>query len=696
MMRERTKRRQAPPERPAWSRLTFRQRILLGVWALALPVLLVGLLEAGLRTGGYGSSYPLFIRYGGEAPDMLVPNPEVARRYFPGPEPAPLPPTDLFHADKAPGTLRLFVQGASSAAGFPYSYGAAFSRMLEQRLQDGDPTRTVEVVNTAITAVNSYTLVDFADEIIAQRPDAVLVYAGHNEYYGVFGVGSSVSLGRSSLAVRGYLLMVRWRSVQLLRAALTRLRPAPDQTGPEASRTLMERLAGNRSIPYGGALHEAGIRQWRANLRRLLARYRDAGVPVFVATLASNERDLAPFVGGADDAESREVLEAQLRAAHDRLAAGDTAGALAALQEGVARLPDAADAHYALAQLLDRSGEHERARQAYLAAKDRDGLPFRAPEAVNDVIREEAARSGATVVDVQRHFAEASPQGIIGERLILEHVHPNITGQFLIADAFYEALVARGIPGGTQRHVPAEEARPRVPVTALDSIAGTRIVERLMAGFPFRGDGQGTPPAFPEPRGAEEGIALAFVTGRVNWIDAQIALRSEYRKAGRLADALHVDLVLAQELAFSPDPLVQGGAAALALGDAPQAERLLLEAGRRRPIPDALRMLAGIRASAGDAEGARGALGDALRIAPEDQRVQLALRALGEIPGLEREVQDSPRDVERIANLGSAYYVTAQFGRAREMAARALALDPDHEGALTLKRRADEFFGGAP
>ena len=349
MMRERTKRRQAGPERPAWSRLTLRQRILLGVWVLALPVLLLGLLEVGLRVGGYGNSYPLFIRYGGEAPDMLVPNPEVARRYFPGPEPAPLPPTDLFQADKAPGTLRLFVQGASSAAGFPYSYGAAFSRMLEQRLQDGDPTRTVEVVNTSVTAVNSYTLLDFADEIIAQRPDAVLIYAGHNEYYGVFGVGSSVSLGRSSIAVRGYLRLVRWRSVQLLRAALTRMRPAPDQTGPEASRTLMERLAGNRSIPYGGALHEAGVRQWRANLRLLLARYRDAGVPVFVATLASNERDLAPFVGGAEDAESRGLLEAQLRTAHDRLAAGDTAGALGALQEGVARLPDAADVGYGVA-----------------------------------------------------------------------------------------------------------------------------------------------------------------------------------------------------------------------------------------------------------------------------------------------------------------------------------------------------------
>ena len=52
--------------------------------------------------------------------------------------------------------------------------------MLEGRIRASQPTRYVEVINTAMSAVNSYTLLDFADEIIAQNPDAVLIYAGHN------------------------------------------------------------------------------------------------------------------------------------------------------------------------------------------------------------------------------------------------------------------------------------------------------------------------------------------------------------------------------------------------------------------------------------------------------------------------------------------------------------------------------------
>ena len=58
---------------------------------------------------------------------------------------------------------------------------------LEERLQATFPGREIEVINTALTAVNSYTLLDQADEIAGQRPDAVLIYTGHNEYYGALG-----------------------------------------------------------------------------------------------------------------------------------------------------------------------------------------------------------------------------------------------------------------------------------------------------------------------------------------------------------------------------------------------------------------------------------------------------------------------------------------------------------------------------
>lgn len=109
-----------------------RRRLFLAV-ALVLPWLLLLLLELGLRLGGYGDALPLFVRHG-PRPDYLVMSSTVARRWFPGGAFTPTPESDFFRTEKAPGAFRIFVQGESSAQGFPYGHGGAPSRMLAQRL----------------------------------------------------------------------------------------------------------------------------------------------------------------------------------------------------------------------------------------------------------------------------------------------------------------------------------------------------------------------------------------------------------------------------------------------------------------------------------------------------------------------------------------------------------------------------------
>src|SRR3712207_5121661 len=169
--------------------LSRRRRIAFTAITLALPLLLLLLLELGLGLGGYGASYPLFVEHRPQ-PEYLTLNPDVARRYF-RQEFVPTPEVEFFRARKQPGTFRIVFQGESSAQGFPYGHGGAPSRMLQQRLQATFPEKRIEVINTALTAITSYVLLDLADEIIAQHPDAVMIYTGHNEYYGVFGVGST-------------------------------------------------------------------------------------------------------------------------------------------------------------------------------------------------------------------------------------------------------------------------------------------------------------------------------------------------------------------------------------------------------------------------------------------------------------------------------------------------------------------------
>ena len=173
-------------------------------WFYLVPVLLpfvvLLLLELSLRMAGVAQRPALFV----PAPGLdgyLTPNPDLIQRYVPNPAFAPqvAPDSWFFPAQKAPDTLRIVLQGESSAAGFPYGRFGSPAAMLQQRLKRLYPEKNIEVISVAMAAISSYTLLDTADEILAIQPDAVLIYAGHNEYLGVMGAGSSMAASSSVL-----------------------------------------------------------------------------------------------------------------------------------------------------------------------------------------------------------------------------------------------------------------------------------------------------------------------------------------------------------------------------------------------------------------------------------------------------------------------------------------------------------------
>jgi hypothetical protein len=210
-----------------------------------LPLAGFLLVEGALRLGGYGETYPLFVPYD-KSGEYLTVSPRVIRRFVPNPANVPrlaIRPV-AFQADKNRETFRVFVQGGSTAAGYPYGYGASPAGMLQQRLQRTFPERRIEVVTTAVSAVNSYTLLSFSEEIVDQRPDAVVIYAGHNEYLGILGVGSSFSVGGRRPLVRAFLGLRDLRLLQLGRGAIAAL--TPERQVGEKRRTLMEQVPRRR------------------------------------------------------------------------------------------------------------------------------------------------------------------------------------------------------------------------------------------------------------------------------------------------------------------------------------------------------------------------------------------------------------------------------------------------------------------
>lgn len=513
------------------------RRRLFAVLAFLLPFAGVLLLEGGLRVAGFGQSYPLFVPVLG-SDDFLRVHPDVVRRFMTNEAMAP----DLwirpvhFARQKTPETLRIVVQGGSTAAGYPYGYGASPAGMLRQRLQRTFPEKNVEVITTAMSAVNSYTLLDFADEIIAVEPDAVVVYSGHNEYLGLLGVGSAYSVGRQRFAVQLFLAARDWRVFQLSQALWAPFRPAVDKN-PSLRRTLMATIASETKIEHGSPLDELGGKQYAANLQALLNKYKRAGIPVFVGTLVANDHQ-PPFAG------------------------------------------ERAAEFFAAAKKHEERGHVEEALRFYLAASDHDEIRFRAPHRFNDLIRAAANKNGSVLVDINGTFRRVSDDGTIGYNLMLEHLHPNLEGYFLMADAFYEALCENPPLGPCVHRVDRETAWREIPVTEVDRIYGEYRILALTADWPFTDQ----PEKFrlPPATSRVEEIAQSYFHGRYDWADAMHSLLDHYRRTDDEKATL-VALLLA--VAFPNDASVQ------ALTAEPEPGGIM------RSVPSRPALSSGLRAS---------------------------------------------------------------------------------------------------
>lgn len=632
---------------------------------ILLPVIFFVVAEIVLRVADVGDSYPLFIEVEGH-PEYLRPNPEVGRRYFARTSVVPSPPHDVFRAQKDDGVYRIFVQGASTAAGFPYGHGGAFSRMLQQRLQRTFPERPIEVVNTSMAAVNSYTLLDLVDEIVAHRPDAVLVYAGHNEFYGALGVGSTESIGPTRRLVRWYLAIDHFRIVQFLRRGLTRLL-AGAPTGRPPGATLMEEMARERSIPLDSPLFDKGLAQFRSNLSRLLCRYRDADVPVYVGTLVSNERDQPPFDSGLSPSTDAEAWEAAFQRAADLASDGDTTAALAAFDELIRMDSLAADAFYARAVLLDAVGRTEAARSDYLAAKDRDRLRFRAPEAANEIVRDVAATCGARLVETRRALADASPGGIVGEEVMLEHLHPNVDGYFLMADAYYEAMRAAEEIGSWDGAVPADAARPTVLVTPLDTTLAAYHVRRLRNNWPFQPPGVSRPDTLRVSHPLEV-LALRVLQGEETWLSATAAAGAYFEGIGDYEEAFRVARALIQEEPYRAQPYLLAGHLLVERERFAAAFGFFQEAERRQPSAEARRMMGHALLRGG--------------------------RAAEAVTYLRHALELSSRSEATLFDLAVAYAENDQQEEARTTAEQLYRLNPESERARHLLSRLST--GAAP
>lgn len=641
------------------------------VLALFLPFLLLALLEGGLRLAGYGA-HPALIKPVEGYPGYLQPDESVSARYFTSIENLPSIPFDWVTEPKADSTFRIVIQGGSTAAGWPYYFAADFGDVVEHHLQQLHPEFRFEVLNTSMAAVNSYTLLDLSGEIMDLEPDAVLIYAGHNEYYGALGVGSSQGFGSSPAVINLYLSLRPFRIVQLLQQGISGVMglftDVPSGSAP--GQTLMQNMVKEQRIPLGSDLYNRGLDQFRFNLDILLARYAEAGIPVYIGTLASNIQDQVPFIAGVSR-KGAAVSEDRAREWTGRaarlLAGGQAAEALASVDSLIALEDGYATAHFIRGRALERLGRLDEASESYLNAKDRDELRFRAPEAFNDIIRELAEKHGAIIVESRQAFVEASPDGLIGKEMMLEHLHPTVSGYRTLGNAFFMGMAGtqfgsgRGLRWAWDQAL-RESLRP-TPVPSIDSLSGAYRVQQLTSSWPFQPPGSRMTRIDTLMPGTVAGnLALRLFQDDVPRIEALDALRTDAIRKGDLETA---DLAL--QSIIQSYPMVPGPHLALA--------KIRMQQGRLEEAE----VLARRELSMADHAEAFQILGTLLLNRRQTDAA---------IPLLERAVAMNPADLRARYNLAGAYALRQRFDDARQQAGEILRRNP---GAADAQRLLDSL-----
>jgi hypothetical protein len=149
---------------------------------------LLGLVEIGLRIGGYGNPTTAMVKAEIGGRSVWQDNQRFSWQFFPW-QIARIATPYVFDDKKTTNACRIFILGASAAQGTP-DPTFAFGRILETMLRESYPGVKFEVINTAIVAINSHVVRRIAMDCAKHQPDLFVVYLGNNEVVGPFGTGT--------------------------------------------------------------------------------------------------------------------------------------------------------------------------------------------------------------------------------------------------------------------------------------------------------------------------------------------------------------------------------------------------------------------------------------------------------------------------------------------------------------------------
>ncbi len=478
------------------------------------------ILEGLIGLSGYGISDEPFME-SESYPGKYITNDNFGRLYFPFSRAKPNISINSMLIEKPASGIRIFVVGENSAFGIPWTPNGKAAQFIHHLLKEAFSENSVEVLDLSIPGINSHGMLNIIKRLAKYDPDAIILYPGHNEFYGSLAPASVDYLGLRRGNIKSYLGFHKYRLFQLLKDLYVNY---VRETEPVEIQTdaLIESIARPIEIKPKSKLYKAVLDNFSENLKEMLEYAESKDLLLLGVVPTSNFADKAPFKACLEDISDHDKWLEEIEKGRAFLQAEKQEEALSYFSETVARFGSNADLEYLIAKALAQSGDIYSARDYFRMAVDSDCLPFRSPTAFNREMEKLFGEHGQPVVNVGPLMDRTSTNGIRGNEFFLDAVHFSLMGVAAMAERIGSELIF--LLGGNRRPYPEatylDVLINKVGITPIDIAIAELRTTSIRSHWPYK-ENERTVPPFSGFRGEHtEELAYKVVEEELSWRDA--------------------------------------------------------------------------------------------------------------------------------------------------------------------------------
>ncbi|MCU0643383.1 MAG: SGNH/GDSL hydrolase family protein [bacterium] len=360
--------------------------------------------------------------------------------------------------------FRIFCLGGSTTAGYPYGTlpeykcPVSFPNYLRAILQYNSNLPEIEMLNLGSNAFNSLSVLKVFEDILKYNPDLVIVYTGHNEYFGPneFALSKQANKVFTKKWLNNTFLNIRQTYLyQCLRWILKKVLKRGEVEYKDYAEWSLQNTIANDD-PY----HETVRNNFEKNITELVRLAKKTGIKVVLSTPISN-LTFPPFFSRFTHELNHEtsVLWDTLRIEASRFFDQNKYDdALSGWKQLYLIDSSFAEVHFYTGMNYNMFKEYDIANQALTRATDLDALPFRAKSSIREICRKIANRENIILADTDQFFRQLSGKFYPEPSLLLDHVHPTEPGYYYLALFLARTMVENGVfPGVKEIQYPTLE-----------------------------------------------------------------------------------------------------------------------------------------------------------------------------------------------------------------------------------------------